>query len=110
MCFVVFFVAGQDNAQEPGAHVTGTASEDTLLLLQETQQEPRLGAKHSPHTHTQIHTHTYIHTYTQTHTYIHTYIHTHTHCSHPQRRQMTVILFSDGNTELGYWFVKQIPF
>ena len=62
-------MAGPDNAQEPGAHVTGPASEDAFLLLQETQQEPRLGAEHSPHT--QIHTHIY--------TYIHSCIHTHTH-------------------------------
>lgn len=36
-------LTGQDHTQEPGAHVTGPASEDPLLVLQETPPEPRLG-------------------------------------------------------------------
>lgn len=60
--------AGQDHAQEPGAHFTGPTSEDAFLLLQETQPEPWLEHKHLHKWKKQTHAHTYtVHIYTHAH-------------------------------------------
>jgi len=61
-CFRVVFT-DQDHAQEPGPHLTGPASEDSVLLLQETQPQPRLGLTHTntDPTHTHVYS-TYMHT------------------------------------------------
>lgn len=57
LSFFFFTPSGHHHAQKPGPHVAVPFPEDLLLLLQETQLQPRVGLKHpdsETHTHLNV--------------------------------------------------------